>query len=52
MILLHGVVYLNGGASASPRAVLVLILVTVWALRFSIYIIRRNQGLSKTDATG
>ena len=44
MILLQGVVYLNGGASAGPRAMLVLVLVTVWALRLSIHITRRNQG--------
>lgn len=47
MILLQAVVYLTCGAgieAASPRAIWVLVLVTVWALRLSIYIIWRNHG--------
>lgn len=47
MILLQAAVYVTGGAGvevASPRAVLILVLVTVWALRLSIHITWRNRG--------
>jgi steroid 5-alpha reductase family enzyme len=47
MILLQAAVYVTGAAAAetaSPRAVMVLALVTVWALRLSIYITWRNHG--------
>jgi len=49
MFLLQALVYAAGtpGAgffSASPRAVLVLVLVTVWALRLAVHITWRNRG--------
>jgi steroid 5-alpha reductase family enzyme len=46
MILLQAAVYVTGGAGvevASPRAVLILVLVSVWALRLSIHITWRNR---------
>jgi steroid 5-alpha reductase family enzyme len=43
MFLLLTVTYVSA-AAATPRAVLLLVLVTVWALRLSIYITWRNWG--------
>lgn len=48
MFLLEAIVYVAaapaGFAAVSPRAVLVLVLVTVWAVRLSGYITWRNRG--------
>ncbi len=43
MFLLLTVTYV-GAAAATPRAMLLLVLVTVWALRLSVYITWRNWG--------
>jgi steroid 5-alpha reductase family enzyme len=44
MFLLLTVAYLRGAAAVTPRAALLLVLVTVWALRLSVYITWRNWG--------
>lgn len=44
MFILAAVVYAAVGSAATPRVVLVLVLVTVWALRLSLYITVRNWG--------
>jgi steroid 5-alpha reductase family enzyme len=44
MFAMAGFTYALGTGAAGPRAVLVLSLVTVWALRLSIYITWRNWG--------
>jgi steroid 5-alpha reductase family enzyme len=44
MFLLAGLTYAHSASQLGPRAVLVLALVGVWALRLSIYITWRNRG--------
>jgi steroid 5-alpha reductase family enzyme len=44
MFVLTGCAYAFGADRLGPRAILVLVLVGVWALRLSIYITRRNWG--------
>src|SRR5580692_2618911 len=44
MFVLAAFTYAHGALSAGPRSVLTLALVTVWALRLSLYITWRNFG--------
>jgi steroid 5-alpha reductase family enzyme len=44
MFLLAALTYAHGADHLGPRAILVLALVGVWALRLSIYITWRNRG--------
>jgi len=44
MFVLTAVAYLYGAAQTGPRAYLVLVLVSVWAIRLSAYITWRNWG--------
>jgi len=42
MFVLAALTYAHGALRAGPRSVLVVVLVTVWALRLSLYITWRN----------